>query len=239
VSYATEPLESTALTGGRPLRILRVMPMLGSGGTEVQCVEVLRELTRDSAGYGVQAELATIYRAVVKAPRMPHGVPWHGLDQSRVAQSGMPGAIRLLSKLIPQYDLVHAMLWPAIWATALARRGQAAFIASIHGSHERPGPLGLKRAVDRALTGRADLLVFNSLAGRDRLAPYFGIEAARAEVVPNGKTLDNGLHPGHSSSQLGHSWQQPGRSGLICMARFWPPKRHDLLLEALKAAAGD
>jgi glycosyltransferase involved in cell wall biosynthesis len=196
------------------------MPVLGNGGTETQCIEVLAELARDRQGYGVDVELATLYRHVVDAPKRPDKLPLHLLNQSRVAQSGMPRSIALLSKLIPQFDCVHAMLWPSIWATAMARRGRAAFVASIHSSHERPGPLGLKRAVDRMAVQRADMLVFNSAAGRARLTSYFGLDPQRIEVVTNGKTPFAG--------------PEVPRSGLICMARFWPPKRHDLLLAALR-----
>ncbi|MCC7477724.1 glycosyltransferase family 4 protein [bacterium] len=209
------------MSESKSLRVLRVMPLLGSAGTEVQCVEVLDELARPGADYGISPELAVMYRNPVEGARRPAACPVHELGVKRRKHSGIVVAAHKLSGHIPNYDVVHALLWPAVWAVSMARRGDCAFVASIHGSHEQSGPLGLKRAIDRPMMARADALVFNSEAGRSALTPHFGVDPATVSVIPNGKQPYPNP-PGDAE-----------RNGIVCMARFRRPKRHDLLLAAL------
>ncbi len=197
------------------------MPLLGSAGTEVQCIEVLDELAAHSAAYGIAPELAVMYRNPVEGARRPAACPVHELGVKRRKHSGIMVASHKLSRIIPGFDVVHALLWPAVWAVSMARRGDCAFVASIHGSHEQSGPLGLKRAIDRPMMARADALVFNSEAGRSALTPHFGVDPGAISVIPNGK------QPYPSPPE------ESQRSGIVCMARFRRPKRHDLLLGGL------
>ncbi len=201
----------------RPIRVLRVISHLGSGGTERQCVEVLHEMWAHRAELGLEIELATYWnRGHLHTP--PPGMPWH-----RVDAPGSPyGALRATAALATllrrnAYDCVHALLWPsaALVAPMLPRR--TSLLTSIHSSEIRAR--AGKAAALRVIGARTDLLVFNSRAGAQRLRERFGVLNARTRVQPNGKRL---LPPPTFD----------GRSGIVCVARDVPSKRQDLLLAA-------
>jgi len=208
----------------RQLRVLRVLPTLGTGGTEKQCLEVVEELQRLSAsgelakGRAIQIDLATVYAApTAHQLPLPAGTALHQLNQPR-SIAGLWHAGLALRPLMRQYDCIHAMLWPAVWAAALAGGG-VPWLASIHGTAIKRGPLGAKLLADRLFYARANRLLFNSEAGRGAVAPLLGRDPRQCDVIVNGKREYSG------------PW--PARSGVVCLARVQPPKRHELLLDAL------
>ncbi|HES57795.1 MAG TPA: glycosyltransferase [Firmicutes bacterium] len=77
----------------------------------------------------------------------------------------------------------------------------------------------MKLRLDRAAFARADMVVFNSQAGHDSLIGVLKVPPARTAVI------NNGIRP--------FTEQVDDRRGIVCLARFLPPKRHDLLLDAL------
>ncbi len=200
----------------RPLRVLRLMSHLGTGGTEKQCLEVLAHLRDMGPDLGVRVDLATYcappFHHVLS---MPEGVTWHRLDRPWTPRGALAAA-RALRPLLARYDVLHALLWPSVWVARLARP-RIPLVASVHNTVQPSGPLGLKRLADRASL-RGTTLVFNSEAGRAALAADLGFDPAAVAVVPNGKIPYAG------------PWSE--RSGVVCVARRSPQKRHDLLLQA-------
>ena len=201
------------------LRVLRVLSHLGSGGTERQALEIAAAINEDPS-QAVQIDVATFCGPPghdhVLAP--PPTCRWHRLEKPW-SPTGMVTAARELAPLLSDYDCVHALLWPALWVVALARRRDVPLVASIHSSSLPQGPLGLKKQVDRLAISSARRVVFNSEAGRCGLSAHFRLDPARTTVIGNGKALYHG------------PW--PTRKGITCLARVAAPKRHDLLLAAL------
>lgn len=204
-------------------RILRVLPTLGTGGTEKQCLEIMAEVERlqqlDQTLVGLRIDLATIYK-----PQSEQQLPlrcsaqYHALNENRTTL-GVLKAARKLARILQDYDVVHAMLWPAVYAVALARPA-IPFIASLHGSALVAGPLGIKLLLDRLAFRRAQRVVFNSQAGAGALVKYLGLDPVNTAVVENGKTLYRG--------------PAVPRSGIVCLARAQMPKRQSLLLDAIQ-----
>ncbi len=205
------------MTTARPIKVLRLLSHLGTGGTEKQCVEVLAHARRHARELGVTIDFATYCTSPfehVLAP--PEGVPWHRLDRPWTVRGALAAA-RALRPLLAGYDVLHALLWPSVYVARLARPA-IPVVASVHNTVQPAGPLGLKRRLDRWMF-RGTRLVFNSAAGRDALAGALGFDPATVDVVVNGKPLFGGpFGP---------------RRGVLCVARCNPQKRHDLLIEAL------
>ncbi len=221
-----------------PLRVLRVLPTLEVGGTEVQCVEVLDELAAHREALKLDVELITLFQGQHRVAERRQGAwSWRPLDAERSAV----GALRVRGQLAAalaasHYDVVHAMLWPAIWVAASSQLGarRAPLIGSIHSSawpnsgtrHESvlsvtTARAALRRAGHLAAGGRLSALVFNSLTGRMALAGEFGWREHDAVVIPNGKSIET------------REPQVTGRTGVLCAARVVPSKRQDLLVAAL------
>jgi glycosyltransferase involved in cell wall biosynthesis len=218
------------MTAEQSLRVLRVLPTLGTGGTEKQCLEVLVELARQDGeaqkdeGRRVQVDLATLYgppELHVLTP--PPEIRVIHLNQPRSIQ-GLWAASRRLRQLSGDYACIHAMLWPAVWAVAWAGL-RIPLVASLHGSELRYGMFNYKLALDRLAFRRAAVTVFNSQAGLAALAPQLRLPAGRTRVIQNGK----GAYTG----------PLPERMGVVCLARVQLPKRHDLLLDALALLPAD
>jgi glycosyltransferase involved in cell wall biosynthesis len=205
------------------VRVLRVLSHLGTAGTERQCVEVLEETARRREELDLTMDLATFcappYHHVLAPPR---GVRWRRIDRPWTPGGALQAAAELAA-MAPEYDCVHAFLWPGFWVAALARL-DVPWIASIHNTAQPAGPLGLKRALDRLALRGARRVVFNSEAGRHCLAEALGVPAARAAVIPNGKPA--------AMVTAGP------RSGIVCVARRAGGKRQDLLLAGWRRIDG-
>ncbi|HES57794.1 MAG TPA: hypothetical protein ENO21_00005 [Firmicutes bacterium] len=117
--------------------MLRILPTLGSGGTERQCLEVISFIhgqdVRTPAGHPLRIDLVTLYGPpTLHRLAVPDGVSCQHLNLPR-STAGIFRSAGPLRGMLGGYDCAHAMLWPAVWALA------------------RPGPLsrGSRRSTER------------------------------------------------------------------------------------------
>lgn len=201
----------------RPLRVLRVMPHLASGGTERQCLDVLDEVRRSYAATDVEIDLALIGDRNLETITAPSWLRVHPL-YAGTGPLGLWRSARRLAQLVRyhDYDCVHALLWPAAYVVALARLDRPA-IASLHSTVLPYAPW--RGVPDRFVFPPLRRVVFNSEAGRRRLASRLGVRDSAAMVIANGKRPYDG------------PW--PERAGVLCPTRCMEQKRSDLLLAAL------
>lgn len=208
----------------KPLRILRLISHLGSGGTERQCAELLGPLLEQGPALGVEVELCTYWNK----PHL-HAVPaelrWHRIDRE-ASVVGLAKAEAQLAWCLRRgrFDVVHALLWPAAALALPVLPRKTALLTSIHSSEIRMRPG--KGAALRAIGLRSDLLVFNSAPGASRLRRRFGVLPSKVRVRGNGKRT---LPPP----------DYEGREGIVCVARMVDSKRQALLLEAWAQLAPD
>lgn len=203
----------------RPLRVLRLISHLGGGGTETQCVEVLRAFAAQPDAHNLEVELATFW-SKPHLHRAPESIAWHRLERGEGAAAAARTAFDLARLLRRRrYDVVHALLWPAAALALPLLPRQTALLTSIHSSEIRTRPG--KAAVLRAIGLRSDLLVFNNHPGVESLRGRFGTLASNCRVVPNGK------RPLPAARVEGSR-----REGTIMVARCVDSKRQDLLIDA-------
>jgi len=207
----------------QPLKVLRILPDLATGGGVRQCLEVMERFQQERDWHQIEVDLATMYQ-----PRsgfsmtVPEGVVHHALDLPK-SPLGLLSAARRLRPILADYDCVHALIWHATYAAVLAG-GCVPLVASIHFTQLRDGVLGWKRQLDRCFYGKAAAIVFCSAASRQYLAGRFRQDPAAAPYINNGKRIYDG------------PW--PERSGLVTITRHgaftWTRngKRPDLLLDA-------
>lgn len=207
----------------RPVKVLRVLPDLATGGGVRQCLEVMERFQQEYERYQIQVDLATMY-----PPRsgfsmaVPDGAVHHHFDLPK-SPRGLLAAARRLAALLPDYDCVHPLIWHGVYAAALAN-SDVPLVASIHFTQLRDGIFGWKKLLDRRFYGQATAIAFCSEASRRYLAGRFRQDPQSAPVVNNGKRIHEG------------PW--PARSGLVTITRHgaftWTRngKRPDLLLDA-------
>ncbi|TPV96464.1 MAG: glycosyltransferase family 4 protein [Myxococcales bacterium FL481] len=213
---------SVGLRGARrrtdgPLRVLRVMPHLASGGTERQCLEILEEIAATYDRTAVVVDLALIGDPRLETVPAPDGLTLRPL-YAGTGPRGLWCSSRRLQSIASEYHCVHALLWPAAYVVALAGVGDVATIASLHSS--ALPYRNWRRTPDRWVYGAMQRVAFNSEAGRGCLAAAIGARPERTLVIPNGKRAYEG------------PW--PSRGGVVCPTRLMEQKRPDLLLAALE-----
>lgn len=207
------------MTQIKKIKVLRILPTLATGGTEKQCIEVLTEYSENPDNYQCRIDLATIYGpSEIHILKEPSGI--NRIDIGKpCSNAGLAAAAKELKRILSEYDCVHAMLWPSVWAVSMSGIKGVPFVASLHGSGMAKGPLGIKRVADGFHFRKANHVVFNSNDGMKLLAPSLGLIPEKTSVIINGKRLTKAA--------------DCEKKTLVCAARVEPPKRHDLLLDAL------
>ncbi len=201
------------------IKVLRILPTLATGGTEKQCMEILSEFSANSDKYRSRIDVATLYGpAEIHVLKLPDGINRISLEKP-CSNAGLAAAAKELKEIIPGYDCVHAMLWPSVWAVSMSGVNSVPFVASLHGSGMAKGPLGIKRVADGFHFRKAGHVVFNSHDGKKLIAPSLGLKADKTSVIINGKRVVER--------------EVAEKKTLMCAARVEPPKRHDLLIDAL------
>ncbi len=179
----------------RPIRVLFVVPDLGSGGTERQLVALTRRLPRDrfTAAFvlirerGMHADLveAEGIEVTVLGILPPSQVGW-----IRVLPLSIRGLYRFLrTARRGRYDIVDAWLYHGYWLAAVTHRlaGIRLFVAGRRSlSDFKEGWGWPARALDGLARRRAHVVVANSELVRRDVIEREGMDPRRIVVIPNG-----------------------------------------------------
>jgi glycosyltransferase involved in cell wall biosynthesis len=158
----------------------------------------------------------------------------HGITTHSLGGRGPFGDVRGLARLLRRggWDVVNAYGFKATLVARLLTRiatPRARFVCGVRGLHvtevrDIDSPKArLAAAVERGLSWLVDVYDANSPGAVAFLADL-GIDRARLRYIPNGLDLDRWSV---RSSANG------GPPMVLCVARFVPRKRHELLVEAL------
>ena len=213
--------------------VLQVLPSLaGGGGVERGTLDISRALV--AAGWRsliVTGDEADRERAAAA------GAHHAALPVARRNPAQAPGAIRRLSRLIPEegVDLVHARSrWPAWLAYYAASRTARPFVTTFHGNYSTGWPG--KRRYNAIMTRGARVIAISEFIARHIVETY-GVEPDRIRIIPRGVDLsvfDPARVGPERIAALRNAWRVPGDRAVVMLpARLTGWKGHLTLLDAL------
>lgn len=219
----------------RRISVLLLIRSMHRGGAERQIVELLSALDQTRFDVG----LVTFYDGGELRPAIERigGIKLYAMsDRPRRDFRWVPRLANLARKLKP--DIVLGYLSTGNWGSVLAAKlAGSKTVWAIRGSNNRE--LGHYTPVAHAsfhlarmLSRFADLVIFNSHAGRDYYLEQ-GYAPARSMVIPNG--IDTGYFKPRPQAGLDSraQWGIPSDAPLIGMvARLDPVKDHPTFLRA-------
>lgn len=205
-------------------RVLQLLSCDDWGGTEVQ---VTRFVEHADPERSIQ-HVATLETAGVLTAELARiGVPVASLAGAFGPLGTVWRLVRILRRW--QIDLVEVYGFRAgiIARPAVLLGGRPRLLVGIRGAHLVDGPPDARRArfalgIERLLSPMVTRYVANSVGARTLLRMH-GFPARKLTVIPNGvelPVLRSDPTPG-----------QPTR--IVCVARFTPTKRHDVVIAAL------
>ncbi|WGL51002.1 glycosyltransferase [Nocardioides sp. BP30] len=206
------------------MRILNVIPVMGSGGAET----LAEALVLDQLRAGDHSTIASAggFRLAPLAAAGAEVVPLR--LQGRRPADLLASVRRLRAAARHQHpDLVHAHNVKAALVAGLAIGGSAPIMVTVHGVPDR------SYAAAAAIVRRAadEVVAVSSDVARRLLAS--GVPAERLSVIENGIATPHAPDRGPARALLG---LPETATVLVCVARMVLQKRHDLLLEAFRRA---
>ena len=235
VSMSSSADESKCARGGRRLRVVFLMRSLLIGGAERQLVTLAKAL--DQSQFDVVV-MCLYGGGQFEQELIDAGVPVISLQKSgRWEILGfIARLVRALRKLKP--DILHSYLTTqnVLSASIKAALPTTHIVWGVRASNmdaNRTGWLDRHSFQLEVLLSRfADLVVFNSVAGRDyHLAA--GFAAARTTVIPNGVDTARFAPDPKAGAALRASWRMPAGSLVIgIVGRLDPMKDHSTFLRA-------
>ncbi|NYG58550.1 glycosyltransferase involved in cell wall biosynthesis [Nocardioides daedukensis] len=209
------------------MKVLSVIPTMGTGGAEVVAATLARDMVE--RGHRVQLASSGGFRA--------DGAAAHGVELVDVPMTGrspreLTGAVRRLrgaaGRLGPDLVTCHN-----VKATLVARIGvgrRVPVVTTLHGVPPEQLP-----AAARILRHTADHVVAVSPHVAGQLAGQ-GFPAERISTIENAVVPPPVHDRATARDELGLA---PERPVAVCLARLVPQKRHDILLRAWARVAGE
>ena len=226
---------SSSTSGSEPIRLLLLARSLEAGGAERQLVELARGL--DPSRFAVT--VAALYD---RGPLRDEVARLPGVRLERLGKAGrwdLAGPLARLARLVrgAGIDVVYGFLDIAnLYALAGGRLGGAKVAFGVRSSYmdfsryERSEGAVWRLA---ALASRAaDLVVYNSFAGRDHALAH-GFSRRNAAVVPNGIDVERFRPDPEGGRRVRGEWGlAPGARLVGLVGRLDPMKDHGTFLRA-------
>ena len=206
-------------------RVLHFLSCDDWGGTEVQ---VARLIEHGDPSRCIQHIATLAPPGVLTARLAAKGVAVASLS----GRVGPIGTIVRLARLIRRWRInvveVYGFRAGLVARPAVLLGGRPLLIIGVRGPHFVDAPITSKKArfalfVERVLGATVTQYVANSTGAANLLRTH-GFDADKLTVIPNGIEV-----PNTARALLVH---HPPR--IVCVARFTPSKRHDVLLDALR-----
>ncbi|WP_245645705.1 glycosyltransferase [Pseudonocardia acaciae] len=205
-----------------PVRVLHVIPEMGTGGAET----LVAELVRHDGAAGWVSGVASAGGVRADELRVA-GVPTFAVADGRRSGWGMVRAVwalrRALRRFRPDVVVAHNVKATVASRLAMRRRRRRPLLTVFHGVAEGDYP----RAA-RLLRGRPDRVVAVSADAAARLRGH-GLTDPEPVVVPNAVAVRELPDRARARQELGLVADAPV---VLCLARLVPQKRHDVLLRA-------
>lgn len=215
------------------MRILQVLPALGSGGVERTAVDVARALVAEghvphvaSGGGPLVADIKAmggVHHALPLASKNPFVWGQTAAELSRVIRA-------------QDIDIVHARsrapARPALWA---ARRTGVKFLTTYHGIYNANN--SLKRRYNSVMT-RGDVVIANSDYTKTHIIAEHGTDASKIVAIPRGVELSRftlDIPSARIAAIRAHWGVDPDERVLLLPGRLTRWKGQDV---AIKAMAG-
>ena len=227
----TTPLSSSGLTRGSTLHVLLVITKGEIGGAQTHVIELCRALrgqVRFSALIGgeggtfLEQALQDLGVATQALPQLRNSLnPLRVLSSVRALQAQMRD---------DPPDLIHVHSAVAgVVARLAGKLSHTPVVYTVHGFGFKPEAPALVRAnawLAEALLAAWTTRMVCVSEHEKALAAQLPMDPARASVIPNA-----------IADVVWHSPQRSTEPSLVMVARMAPPKRHDLLLQALALLA--
>ncbi|MCU0881127.1 MAG: glycosyltransferase family 4 protein [Hyphomonadaceae bacterium] len=222
------------------MRILQLIPDMGTGGAERTTVDVAEAIVAAGGQAHVWTSGGRLVPALNAAGARVHIADAATKSPWQVLQAN-PGR---LENLIRQYgiELVHARSRAPAWSGLIAaRRSGVPFVTTYHGIYN--GRSGLKRWYNGVMA-RGDLVIANSQFTADHVISTHGVAPDRLRVIPRGVDLDrfdrDAVTPDRVAA-LRASWLSDAPADLpviMLPGRLTAWKGQLVLIEALARLAG-
>ena len=231
----------------RPLRIAYLLASLRPGGAERQMLLLAEELPKDHfvvdflvmIGPGDYDDRARRAGARV----IPLGLP---PVQGESPLAGLRRRVGMTHRLLQavrrgRYDIIDAWLYPADALAALSRPLTRTPVV-ISGRrnldlHARFGPM--TGIADRVVDRLTDAVVANSKAAADNAVRNHHVDPSRLHVIRNGVELVEEPSPEVRVQRRQELGVADDQLLIACVGNYRSVKRHELLIEAFAAVAGD
>ena len=217
-----------------PVRLLVLIHSLDAGGAQRQLIALLRGLDRSR----FRLSVASIYGGGGMAEEM-HAVP--GVEWIPLQRAGRWDFLPFLRRLraavrASDPDILYGYLLSGRIAALLAGRVRGRIAWGVRDSNMDRSHYGwlarLAFRAERLLSGRVDLIVANSHAGRDYAAAT-GFPRHKIRVVDNGIDTARFRADDAARARLRAAWRVPPQAQLVgVVARLDPMKGHHDFLSA-------
>lgn len=220
------------------MKVLQVIPQLGTGGAERTTIEIAEALVRDGHEALVASEGGVMEADLQAAGGELTHLPMATKNPVTVWRNA--GALKRLIES-RGIDIVHARSRAPAWSALKAARDTGIkFVTTYHGTYNASS--GLKRAYN-AVMARGDRVIANSEFIRDHIVAEHGLAPEAITVIPRGVNIAR-FSPSDSVRQRGRDlmaeWALPeDRFVAVLPARLTRWKGQAVAIEALAEMKSD